>query len=164
MTAGGVAKFNSIIIPMQVETTTGDFGIGTAVTYSRQAAVGFEELASGDFAKVGCHKARVYDAILGSSTTYPYGESFGITKAAGKNGDVVPVVVAGFAVCRVRFISANHSFVRPAVVRETGPVAADLRGCLETTRCGCEGTAKLLMIGAKPQGVTREFNWATAIL
>jgi hypothetical protein len=153
-----LASSSRLVLPMQISGP--DFGPGCVVSYNRGTAISFKILDGNAYADVQCLQANVYEAINGSSTTYPYGTAFGVTLASGKNLSVVPVVVSGYAICKINIISANHQFAKAAIVRSTGENAAELLGCLESTDCGCDGTAKVLFYGTGSGNV----RWSMVIL
>jgi hypothetical protein len=159
-----------LVLPMQVSALgvpyNYTFGPGSAVTFDRGSAAGFRLLADGNnieaYADVELFRADVLDPRNGDDTTYPYGQSFGITLAGGKLYDVVPVVINGYAICRIHVISFRHQFAKGAVLRSTGETKDNLRGCLESTECGCDGTAKILF--HEPGSTYPEIRWGMVVL
>jgi len=148
-----IPRPRSLVVPMRIAEGTPSVGAGSVVTYETNTGLGFKELADGAFAVVECVTARLYAAIDGDSTTYPYGRSFGIAADFGSEGNVIPVIVAGYAVARINvLVYAGQPFkqyARPAVWRTGGPSRTQLDGCLEGTDCGCEGAAKVLFYGGE---------------
>jgi hypothetical protein len=152
-----------LVVPMRISVTKRvgiqnvsdldyEFGPGTAVSYSPSQATGFEVIGgvggAKEFAQVGCLHGFLAFAQSGDDTTYPYGNAFGVTLEGGKHDSVVPVVISGLAVCRVYMMNRLHLFAKLAVARSLGETAENLRGVLESTDCGCDGTAKILFYGS----------------
>jgi hypothetical protein len=148
-----LSRPRSLVVPMRLAEGSPAVTVGNVVTYETDTGLGFRELSDGMFAVVECVGARLYEAIGGDSTTYPYGRSFGVAADFGNGGDVIPVIVAGYAVAKINvLVYAGQPFkqyARPAVWRTGGPSQTQLDGCLEGTDCGCEGAAKVLFYGGE---------------
>lgn len=171
VTAGAATPPGSrLVLPMRVfiniPPAPADYvyGPGTVVTFSRSLADGFRLIqnASNDdvFADAACFHANVLEPVSGDDTTYPYGQAFGVTLAG--NQTIAPVVISGYAICRIHMIAPDHQFAKGAVLRSLGETADNLRGCLESTECGCDGTAKILSF--ESGNTYPEIRWGMVVL
>lgn len=184
----GSGNQRRLVMPMKIygNSTPSSFPEGSVVWYDtrgQEDASRTDEVALGtpltppyggyfemSTARAYLHEPGGVTPIVSPTTVVPWG----VTISGGTlNESIVSVIIRGVAMVRIRSMqyagNSNHLFVQPSIRRSLQETSAQLRGILETTACGCDGTASILYIDGGTVATsggseTAQVYWGAVIL